>query len=254
MKIKISILMLILISFTQWGCKDDDQPDPEPAVEERCVMTQSVIQGDTTNYFYNDQYQLTHTTGTANNVSYEYHDDGRILRSTRGNVISEFEYSDNLPSKISETENGQTTRTIKLEFEKGQLSKYEYVDPQDVVMTRTTLNYDDEGRLTSFERLEYDPVDDTLYPFFEVKNTMADGKINPFNDQLAVRLLHLEEPVALGKSNMVSADLYLFGNLIKAEVTHTYNEFDLPLISELIFDNPQFPSNTIYYTYDCPEK
>jgi YD repeat-containing protein len=252
---KTFIVVLIILSATQYACKEKaDKIEPVSTPEEICLLTQTVIFDDTVNYTYDNQNRLLSAKGNTRDITFEYNSNGNLSKSTERNMVRTFEYSNSsLPDRIVETLDGSFEKNIEFEYTDGLISKFEYTDVSNHVISRTELSYDTSGALISLTRAEYDVADDTLYPVLEVKNAFNDSKLNPYNLNFALRLIHLEEPAAVGKSNITRAEISYLGIELNALFTLNYNSFDLPESSTVTFDNPQVPSNTIYYTYDCPE-
>lgn len=241
-------IYLIPIAFLMMqSCKDDDKPTP---AEERCQIAYTVIAGDSLFYHYNEEGLLTEVTG-GRTISLE-HDGSKLTSYTENSVTFTLNYGNgDRPERITETENGNVIRYIDLQYTNGLITQFEYRSPQEEVQVHTEITYDSRGALLSMKRDEYDPSAGQLITFVEVDSVGCDSVANPFSTDPDLRLLHLEEPTALGSFNAQYARFQILGIVVSAEFSLEYDGDNRLIRSVGTFDNPGVPENVVIFEYDC---
>ena len=243
---KKTIVLLAFAGVVLYSCKDKaDTPDPTP-----CYVASYTLNGDSVAYHYDAQGRITSVTG-ARTVDLSY-DNGLLSTVNEGNNLWTLYYNgSDQPQRIVVSSNGSPRSYIDFEYSGEQISNFSYLNLSQDTMVRTLLYYDSNGGLDSMVRLEYDPASNALIPLFEVHNVTHDGKTNPFSTQMVLRLLHLEDPIAIGKFNVSQANFTVLGTEVEVNFDLTYDSEGRLIESIAVFNNPQVPQNRAHFTYTC---
>jgi hypothetical protein len=236
------------------GCSEVDEPDPEPA-EPVCYMTQEVYKDDfeteTTSFEWNSDDQLVKAITGKDTTIFEY-SGGRMNRAYDGFSEAVLIYdAGNIPSRINIREDGIDVGYTLLTVVNGDITKAEFHETDggnDQVTEVAYITYDDSSNVTAFDVDIYDEEQEDFVTFLSGSNIKNDGKKNPYKESFGFIYLNLDNPVALGRSNVTSAQVAISGQNFPYTGTYTYNDNDYPLTSTVTF----FIGNTdLTYSYNC---
>lgn len=262
MKKFLNILLLAGIAASlvvSSGCSEVDEPtDPGTTdpTSTTCYMTQEVSSDDfdseTTSYLWNDNNQLIRAIEDGDTTILDYQD-GKLIAAYGGSSRADLVYGNGgtIPSRINIKEDGEDVGHTLLTETDGNITYAEFYDTEsgsDVLSQKVTISYDETNNVSSFKVEIYDEDLNTFTTFLEGSNIQNDGKKNPYRESFAFVWLNIDNPVALGASNVTSAQVAIATQNFPYVANYTYNDNDYPLTSKVTF----FIGNTdLTYTYNC---
>jgi PBP1b-binding outer membrane lipoprotein LpoB len=236
------------------GCSEVDEPtDPQGPTETTCYMTQEVSSDDfeteTTQFVWNAENQLVTAISDEDTTEFEYRN-GKLVAAYEGASQADLVYdgSNTVPSRINLKEFGRDAGYVLITSSNGSVTKAEFYDDEDVMVQTVNATYDASNNITAFTVDMYDEEGDSLTTFLKGSNIQNDGKKNPYSESFAFVWLNIDNPVALGASNVTTAQVAIAGQNFPYTATYTYNDNDYPLTSKVAFF---LGSTDLTFTYNC---
>lgn len=257
MKKSFKILTLLALGASTLffnACSEVEEPLP-PAADPICYMTQESITDDfgteTSSFTWDSDDNLVQSVYEGDTTIFEY-SGGRLARAYDGYEEATIIYdAGNIPSRINLAYDGIPAGYIILTSDGGNITKVENHEVEgmnDQVTEVSYITYDGNGNVTAFDVDEYNEDTQMFETFLTATNIVSDGKKNPYAESFAFLYLNIDNPAALGKSNITSASISLQGQTFPYTATYTYNDNDYPLTSAITFF---IGSSNYTYTYNC---
>ncbi len=179
-----------------------------------------------------------------------YDANGRLVKISADESFANFQYSGDRVELIRRFDFGSYSNLYKLSYTDDFISRVESYLPNDSLraVQILALEEDSNGNISSMFLDILDPNSGNYLRFIQADNIQLDGKNNPFNEHIAFVYLNIDNPFAYGPSNVIDADLTVFGLPSTMDTRYEYNQREYP--TEADIDIPDGDRH-MFFTYKC---